>query len=117
MVICGKGIVLSVGLTLMMILILSIILSLTNVKESVIMPSVIFMSSFSIMIGGFFVARHMEKRGILYGSIVGVLYMVILYTISSFLNFNFSLNLNAIIMVFFGVLGGAIGGVLGINLK
>lgn len=112
-----KGVVFSIVMTLFMILILSIVLSFSNIKENIIMPTVIFISSFSILMGGFLVAKKMSEKGIVYGSIVGLIYMVILYLISSIMSFDFSLNVNAIIMIVLGVLGGAIGGVLGVNLK
>lgn len=112
-----KGIAIAMGLTLIMILVLSIVLSFSNVSENVMMPTVIFISSFSILIGGFLVAKRMDSKGIVYGSAVGLTYMLILYLTSSFLNFNFSLNFNALIMIALGVLGGAIGGILGVNLK
>lgn len=112
-----KGVCISIGLTLVMILILSIVLSFTAIKENVIMPTVIFVSSFSILLGGFLVAKKVDEKGIVYGSILGLIYMLILYLISSILNFDFSLNGNAIIMIVFGIIGGAIGGILGVNLK
>lgn len=112
-----KGVCLSIGMTLIMILILSIVLSFSEIKENVIMPTVIFMSSFSILVGGFLVAKKMNEKGIVYGSLLGLIYMVILYLISSILNFDFSLNVNAVIMIVLGIVGGAIGGVLGVNLK
>lgn len=112
-----KGVCISIGMTLVMILILSIVLSFTAIKENVIMPTVIFVSSFSILLGGFLVAKKVDEKGIVYGSILGLIYMLILYLISSILNFDFSLNGNAIIMIVFGIIGGAIGGILGVNLK
>lgn len=112
-----KGILLSMGLTLIMILFLSVLLSISNIKESVIMPTVIFISTFSILIGAFFISRKIESKGIIYGSLLGLIYMMILYLISSIMSLNFSLGLNSIIMIVFGVIGGAIGGILGVNLK
>lgn len=112
-----KGVLISDGITLIMILALSVILSTSDVKESVIMPTVIFISAFSILIGGFLVTKRLDEKGIIYGSILGISYMLILYVISSIMNFNFSLNVNAILMIAIGVFGGAIGGILGVNLK
>ena len=76
-----KGIVFSIVMTLFMILILSIVLSFSNIKENVIMPTVIFISSFSILMGGFLVAKKMDEKGIVYGSVLGLSYMLILYWI------------------------------------
>lgn len=112
-----KGICFSMIITLVMILILSIILSFSNIKENIIMPSVIFISSFSILLGGFLISKKTNEKGMIYGSILGLIYMLILYLISSIINFNFSLNINAIVMIVFGIIAGAIGGILGVNLK
>ncbi len=112
-----KGVFLAICLSLIMILILSIVLSFSDIKENVIMPTVIFISSLSILIGGFLVGKKQDEKGIIYGSAVGLLYMLILYLISSIMSFQFSLNVNAVVMIVFGVIGGAIGGILGVNLK
>lgn len=112
-----KSVGIAILLTIIMILVLSIVLSFSTIKESVIMPTVIFISAFSILISSFFAAKRIDSRGIIYGSIIGLVYMLILYIISSILSFNFSLNGNAVVMVSFGVIGGAIGGILGVNLK
>ena len=112
-----KGICISMILSLLMMLILSMVLSFSSVKENVIMPTVIFISAFSILVSAFLVAKRIEAKGIIYGSLLGLIYMLILYLLSSILNFDFSLNANAVVMITFGIVGGAIGGVLGVNLK
>ena len=112
-----KGMCISMIVSIVMIFVLSILLSFSDIKESVIMPTVIFISAFSILMGSFLVAKRVEQKGIVYGSVLGLIYMLILYLISSILNFDFSLNGNAIIMIVFGIIGGAIGGILGVNLK
>lgn len=112
-----KGICISMILSLLMMLILSMVLSFSSVKENVIMPTVIFISAFSILVSSFLVAKRIESKGIIYGSLLGLIYMLILYLLSSILNFDFSLNTNAVVMITFGIVGGAIGGVLGVNLK
>lgn len=113
----AKGVSLSMMITIIMIFILSVILSFSDLKESVIMPMVIFISSFSILVGAFFISKKIDEKGIVYGSALGILYMLILYIISSIINSNFCLNSSAICMIIFGVLGGAIGGIIGVNLK
>lgn len=112
-----KGIVVSISITLVMILLLSIILSTSNVKDSVIMPVVIFMTSFSILIGSFIITIKLDEKGIVYGSLLGVCYMFLIYMVSSIINCKFSLSINSFIMIGIGVFGGAVGGILGVNLK
>ena len=111
-----KAIIVSVLCSLFLILVLSFLVSTTSLKENIINPAVIFISAVSILIGGFLVSRKIKKKGILWGAVVGIIYMVIMYIVSSLMNMDFSLNLNALMMIGFGILGGAIGGILGVNL-
>ncbi len=110
-----KSISISVILSLFLILILSFVISNTNVKENIINPTVIFISAISILIGGFLASKKIKKKGILMGAFVGMIYMFTMYIISSLMNLDFSINLNSIIMIGFGILGGAVGGILGVN--
>ena len=59
--------------------------------------------------------KSKKEKGIIFGSLLGAVYMLILYIISSFLNFDFSLNINSLVMIILGILGGAIGGIIGVN--
>ncbi len=111
------GSIISFILTIIMIFIISVLLCNTNLNESIINPFIIFSSSFSILIGALFATRKIEKNGILVGSIIGIVYMLLIYIISSILNSNFSLNTNSVFLITFSIICGAIGGVLGINIK
>lgn len=110
-----KELILSILITLILIFILSLVVSQTSVSEKVIMPATIGIVTFSLLIGGFRSSKAKKEKGIIYGGLLGIIYMIILYLISSFSNFDFSLNLNSIIMIILGILGGAIGGILGVN--
>ncbi len=110
-----KSLFVSLLLSLVGIFILSLLVSLTSLKESVIGPVVIFISTISILIGGLMIAQKTKKKGILHGALVGLSYMLLLYVISSLTNMHFILEFNSIIMILFGILGGAIGGIFGVN--
>jgi putative membrane protein (TIGR04086 family) len=56
-----------------------------------------------------------QKNGILNGSLVGGGYIVILYLVSSLLNWKFSLNIQSIIMMVIGIVFGMLGGIIGVN--
>lgn len=51
------------------------------------------------------------------GGIIGFLYMISLYLLSSTLGTGFSLNTNAIIMMILGIIAGMIGGIVGVNIR
>ena len=72
-----KGTVISFILTIFMIFIISVLLCKTELNESIISPSIIFSSCFSILVGAFFMTKGIEKNGMLLGSILGLIYILI----------------------------------------
>jgi len=51
------------------------------------------------------------------GAIIGGSYILILYLISSILNWKFGLNIQSIIMIVVGMIFGILGGIIGVNRK
>ncbi len=115
--ILGKDLAISMILTLILLLFLSIVLSTTDVSENIMGASIIFISSVSILFGAFLASKKIKEKGIIFGSILGLSYMILLYLISSILNADFSLTLSVLYMFLGGIVGGAIGGILGVNFK
>ena len=58
-----------------------------------------------------------KKNGIVYGGIIGIIYIIGLYIISSIVTTGFSLNMYSIIMIILSILAGMIGGIVGVNIK
>lgn len=113
----GKGMIVSLISTFIILLIFSALLTYTNMNENTIAPVIMISTAISILIGSTIGNRKIRKNGLLNGAIIGGGYILILYLISSILNWNFSLNLQAIIMIIIGVVFGIIGGIVGVNLK
>ena len=67
--------------------------------------------------GSSIVNRKIRKNGILNGGAIGGIYLLIIYTISSILNWKFNLNIQSIIMILVGTTFGILGGVIGVNIK
>lgn len=105
----------SIILTIILIFIISLLMAFTSLSENFIIPLTIGAVCLSLLICAYRIAKNKKEKGILYGVGLGTLYMVILYIISIFINFEFSLSTNSLIMIFLGILGGAIGGILGVN--
>lgn len=112
-----SGIVISFLITIIMIFILSLLLCKTDLNENIINPYIIFTSSFSILLGAFFSTHKIEKNGILLGGILGFIYIFTIYIISSIANSNFILNLDSVILIICSIIFGAIGGIIGVNMK
>ena len=49
--------------------------------------------------------------------LVGLIYITLIYLLSSIITGNFLLNINSIIMIIVSVLTGAVGGIIGVNMK
>lgn len=113
----GKSLILSILLTFIALLLLSAVLNFTDVSENIISPSIIVISSVCIMIGSFIVSKKIKEKGILNGAILGILYMFVLYIISSIANVSFALNVSSLAMIGIGVIAGIFGGILGVNLN
>ena len=112
-----KGVGISVIFTIMCLTIFSVLLTYTNLSESLIQPVVISVTGISILVGIFFATRKMNKNGIIKGIAVGLMYILLIYVISSVVNGgNFALTIGSLVMIFISVLCGAIGGIIGINI-
>ena len=101
-----KGLIVSTIATLIVFLIFSIILTYTNISENSIEPVIITLTAVSILIGSSIASLKIKKNGILNGAIIGALYFLIIYLISSIVNFNFMINMKTIILIFIGTVFG-----------
>ena len=112
-----KGVGISFAFTLICLTIFSALLTYTSLSENLIQPVVISVTGISILAGSFFATRKVGKNGILKGITVGLIYILLIYFISSIVNNgNFSLNLGSIIMILAGIICGAIVGIIGVNI-
>lgn len=112
-----KGVGISFAFTLICLTIFSALLTYTSLSENLIQPVVISVTGISILAGSFFATRKVGKNGILKGITVGLIYIFLIYFISSIVNNGkFSFNLGSIIMILAGIICGAIGGIIGVNI-
>ena len=112
-----KGVGISFAFTLISLTIFSALLTYTSLSESLIQPVVISVTGISILAGSFFATRKVEKNGIIKGIAVGLIYILLIYLISSIVNGgNFALTMGSVIMILIGILCGAIGGIIGVNI-
>ena len=112
-----KGSTVAIIITLLGLLIYSVILASTEIGENTINYVLIGISALSILIGSIISVSKIAKNGMLNGAIVGGIYIVIIYLLSSIINLNFDINSNSIILIFFSMVAGMLGGVIGVNIK
>ena len=112
-----KGVGIAFVFTIIALTIFSCLLVYTNTSENLIQPVVIGVTGISILLGSFIANRERKKNGIISGMFVGIIYILLIYIISSVVNEGqFAINMSALIMMVIGIIGGAIGGIIGVNI-
>ena len=112
-----KGILVSYIITIPAFILFAFILANTDFPEKYMSAIVVITTITSVLIAGSTATRGLKNKGWLNGSIVGLVYMLILYLLSSIIFKTFSIDKYIITMTIIGVLTGSIGGIIGINLK
>lgn len=112
-----KGVGISLISTIILLIIFSIVLTYTNIQENVINPVIMLITAISILIGSSLGNIKIKKNGLINGGIIGGIYILTIYLISSILNWNFSLNIQSIIMIIVSIIFGILGGIIGVNKK
>lgn len=113
----AKGIGISLFITFILLFIFSALLTYTDIGENTINPVIMVVTGISILIGSSIGNKNIKKNGIVNGAIIGGIYILILYCISSMLNWKFALSLQSVIMIAIGVVFGMLGGIVGVNKK
>ena len=112
-----KGTIIAILTTLILLIVFSFILTYTKLQEQTIPLVTIIITAISILIGGTISTYKIKKNGMLTGMIVGLIYIISIYLISSIITKNFSLNIYSIIMIIASIFAGALGGIIGVNKK
>lgn len=112
-----KGLGIAFILTFIFLLILSIVLTYSNVSEEVINPTIIIITAISILIGSAISNTKIKKNGLINGGIIGGVYIILLYLFSSIFSMQFSLTIQSVIMIITGIVFGILGGIIGVNIS
>ena len=110
-----KGSIFSIIISAILLLIFAVLLSYTNLSENTMLPVTLVVTGVSILIGSMISTRKIRKNGILNGGMVGIIYIIALYLISSLFLAGFYLTFKSFIMLIIGIITGMIGGIIGVN--
>jgi len=113
----GKGSIIAIFISLILLFIFAAVLTYTNINESTINPVIIVISGISILIGSSVSTLKIRKNGLINGGAVGLIYILTIYILSSITGIGFNLNIYSVIMCIISVIAGMIGGIIGVNLK
>lgn len=113
----ARGVGISLIATILLLIIFSIVLTYTNIQENVINPVIMVITAISILIGSSIGNIKIKKNGLINGGIIGGVYILTIYLISSILNWQFGLDAQSIIFIVVGIVFGVLGGIIGVNKK
>jgi len=113
----GSALITAYGITVPVLLILAAVLAFTDFPEKYTTFAVLIATLTGLLAAGFKAGVLNQKNGVLKGSLCGLIYMVILYMVSSIIYKDFMLNSRAVIMILTGILAGAVGSIIGTNRK
>lgn len=116
-VIILKGSLISIIATIVLLMIFATVLTYSNINENSMPTVIIVVTALCILIGSQITTSKIKRNGIVNGALVGAIYILALYLISSIISKDFSLNIYSIIMMATSVLIGGIGGIIGVNKK
>ena len=111
-----KGSIIAFLISIMLLFIFASLLVYTNIQENTIKPVVIIISIISILVGSSLSSIKIKRNGIVNGALVGTIYIMVIYILSSICFVGFELNLESIIMIISSIISGMIGGVIGVNI-
>ncbi|MBZ2173971.1 TIGR04086 family membrane protein [Schnuerera sp. xch1] len=112
-----KSLALAFILTFIFVLIVSILLTFTSLKETTIPLLNTTIMIVSITFGGIHMAIKSRERGWLNGGIIGALYFLILLLINFLFIKPFIFDIYTISKFFISLAAGIIGGIIGINVR
>lgn len=94
-----KGSIVAIILSVILLFVYASALTYTSLQENTIKPVVIIITMISILIGALVSSIKIKKMGIINGAFVGIIYISIIYILSSISLVGFNLNLYSIIMI------------------
>lgn len=110
-----RGLLASYIITIPAFMVFALILANLDFPQKLLTPAVVIITVISVLTAGAVSTKGVRNRGWLNGSIVGFIYMLVLYLFSSILCKNFTVDRYVITMTIIGVLAGAIGGIMSVN--
>lgn len=111
-----KGVLLAYCISFLLILVYSAILTYTGVSESTIPMAVFMISLLSVFLASSLMVIKLKENGLKNGGLIGLIYILVLYFLSSLTSVGFGLSSFSIATIIFNILLGMVGGIIGVNL-
>lgn len=112
-----KGVAGAFLVTFILIVIFSFVLANTDLNDNLIKPVLIGITVLSLSLNTFNSLKKLKSKGIIYGLIIGIFYLLVLLIISLILNKGIEFSMYSYIVIIATLLSSMIGGILGVNIK
>ena len=112
-----KGLGYAYIITLACLLTYNLLLTFTNMSTNSIAMATSAITTASAAFGGFYASMKIKEKGLLYGIVVGLVYILCLMIVVFLAKDSFTFELTTAYKVLLTSLAGGIGGVLGVNFK
>lgn len=112
-----KGLGYAYILTLIILLIYNLILTYTNLSADSISLVTSFITTLSAAFGGFYACKNIKEKGLIYGFLVGLCYIVLLITMFYLAKENYIFDIAILYKSILISISGSIGGIIGVNFK
>ncbi|NLN14007.1 MAG: TIGR04086 family membrane protein [Tissierellia bacterium] len=114
---CFKGLGISFILTFILLLVVTLLLRFSSIREVHMSLMNNFVLTISIVLASAMVGRRVKEMGWLNGAVVGFLYYLVILLINLVFNRPFNFNLFLVFKLLTSTILGVIGGMIGINLS
>lgn len=112
-----KGLGYAYIITLIILLVYNLLLTYTNMSADSVSIVTSFITTISSAIGGFYACKHIQEKGLIYGFIVGLSYIILLILMFYLAEEKYIFDITVLYKAILVSISGAIGGVLGVNFK
>lgn len=111
-----KSIAVSYGISILLMMVYALLLADTNIPESSIPVATLMITLMSVMMGSSLAMVKIKEKGLMNGGMVGLIYILVLFFLSSIFVTGFGLKGIAWEMIVLTIVAGMVGGIVGVNL-
>ncbi len=112
-----KGTIFAYFITLLVFIIYGILITYTDITEKNMQLIVMITTVVSVLVSGFISAKGISSKGLLLGSLAGIIYFIILLMVAFCVLPNIQINSKLLMLFVLSICSGGVGGIIGINLK
>ena len=109
-----RSTIIAVIVSLVIVMIFALIVNLVDVNDKIITPVNVAIKLISIIVGCVIGIRE-KSKGALKGAIIGILYTLVSILVFGIISHSVKLNAMSLIDMALGIVGGAISGIIAVN--